>query len=201
MAIPAPDDTALPERYRAARFTTFDDVMPTDWLGKMGVWLHSQRGLFRRGGDEGGLGRFGYELVDVDTEYQPVADLRSEILKRVDEAVKRVGVPDFAITLVETHATLYHHGGRYTWHNDSEASSTRRLSFALYIHSEPAMFSGGELEFLDGATVKAKHNRLVFFDPDQQHRVRPVECWSAEFLHGRWAISGWIHGEPQEPTT
>jgi hypothetical protein len=192
------DDAKIPERYRSAKFTTFDDVMPIEWLGEAGVWLHSQKGLFHRAGDVEGCDRFGYELLDIGEIYKPIAELTAEIAKRIGEAVEKVGIPDFDLELVECHATLYHHGGRFTWHRDAEPPSTRRLAFAFYLRTEPSMYSGGELEFLDGTMVEPKVNRLVVFDPDQQHRVRPVECWSADFLHGRWAIVGWLHGKPAE---
>lgn len=188
----------LPERYRDAMFTTFENVMPTEWLGDAGQWLHSQRGHFLRGGDDG-RGRYNWELINADEQYGPLSDLKKAITDKLDEAVKQVGIEDFDLEYIETHATLYHHGSHFIWHTDREGyngepATTRRLSFCFYLHSEPRMFSGGELEFLDGTKIDSKHNRLVFFEPKQQHRVRRVECWSAEFLHGRWAIFGWVHG-------
>jgi Rps23 Pro-64 3,4-dihydroxylase Tpa1-like proline 4-hydroxylase len=198
MAIQDPDDTKahrLPERLRVARYKVFDEVMPTEWLGQAGMWLHANRGLFRRGGDEDGLSRFGYELANLDAMYKPVAELRKEIIARLDEAIESLGLEDFELDHIETHATLYHHGGTFMWHKDVESETTRRLAFAFYLSAVPKMFSGGELEFLDGASVEPETNRLVVYPADQQHRVRPVECWSAEFLHGRWAIVGWLHSE------
>lgn len=195
---------ALPERYRAARFTMFDNVMPAEWAGATGEWLHSQRGLFSRGGDDG-RGRFNWELLDVDELYVPITSLKAAITTRISEAVKNVGVADFDLEYIECHATLYHHGSHFIWHTDHEGYNgdlavTRRLAWCLYLHSSPKMFRGGELEFLDGTTVEPKNNRLVFFDPYQQHRIRRVECWSADFLHGRWALFGWIHGQPAGST-
>jgi len=189
----------LPERYRAAQFATFESVMSKEWLVVTGQWLHSQRGLFTRAGDDG-RGQFNYELREVDDIHAPFADLRAALTARLTEAVKRVGVSDFDLDHIECHASLYHHGSHYAWHSDkSEGGDTRRLAYALYMHTDPRMFAGGELEFLDGTTVDASHNRLVVFEPGQQHRVRRVECWSADFLHGRWAVFGWIHGRPENP--
>lgn len=192
---------ALPERYRAAQFTTFEDFMPPEWLATASEWLYSQRGYFRRGGDEDGRRRFNYEFLGVDEFYPPIAELKTALVDRLSEAVEKVGVPDFDLEFIECHAALYHHGSHYGWHTDrgkrnGEPVETRRLSYGLYMHTDPRMFSGGELEFLDGTMVDAAHNRLVLFDPRQQHRVRRVECWSSEFLHGRWAFFGWIHGQP-----
>jgi len=193
VAIPEPDETKLPERYRSAQFATYEGIMSNEWLAAAGEWLHSQRGYFCRGGDDG-QGRFNYELLDVDDIYPPLAELKTKVVKLLDEAVKKVGIQDFDLGRIECHATLYHHGSHFAWHTDTATDKTRRLAFCLYLHADPKMFSGGELEFLDGTMVEAEHNRLVVYAPDQQHRTRRVECWSSEFLHGRWAISGWIHG-------
>ncbi len=195
---PKTENPTLPERYREPKFTTFDNVMPIDWLAETGRWLHSQRGHFLRGGDDG-RGRYNWELLNVDDLYSPIGNLKKMITAKLDDAVSQVGVEDFDLEYIECHATLYHHGSHFAWHSDrdgynGEPATTRRLSYCMYMHSEPRMFSGGELEFLDGTKIDSKHNRMLFFDPRQQHRVRRVECWSADFLHGRWAIFGWVHG-------
>lgn len=194
----ASEDDNLPERYRESKFTIFEDAMPKEWMAEMGKWLHSQRCYFNRNNENGKL-RYNYGLSDIDELHQPTADLKKAIVAKLDEAIKEVGIPDFDLEHIECHATLYHHGSHFVWHTDhngydGEPALTRRLSYCLYLHSNPKMFSGGELEFTDGTMVEPKHNSLVVFEPRQQHRVRRVECWSADFLHGRWAISGWIHG-------
>lgn len=194
------DSPALPERYRAARFTTFENVMPAEWAGATGEWLYSQRLLFTRGGDAG-HGRFNFELTEADDLYAPIAQLKAAITARISDAVAKVGTADFDLEYIECHATLYHHGSHFIWHTDHEGYNgelavTRRLAYCYYLHSSPKMFRGGELEFLDGTMVEPANNRLVMFDPYQQHRIRRVECWSADFLHGRWALFGWIHGQP-----
>jgi len=191
--------STLPPRYRAALYKTFDDVMPADWLADAGAWLHNQREHFVRGGDIEGAGRFNYELATVDELYKPLGEMRAKLLGFLDEALPVLEVPEFPLEYVETHATLYHHGSHFTWHTDApgydgEPVFTRRVAFCLYMHSTPRMFSGGELEFLDGTAVDAVNNRVVLFHPLQQHRIRRVDCWSADFLHGRWAFFGWIHG-------
>lgn len=188
----------LPERYREPKFTTFEDVMPKEWLVATGEWLHSHRGYFKRG-DTAGADRFNFELIKIDEVYEPIVNLRKAIVNLLDQGVEQVGIPDFDLEFIEFHATLYHHGSHFIWHTDREGyngqlATTRRLSFCYYMHTDPRMFNGGELEFLDGTLVESTNNRLVLFDPLQQHRVRRVECWSADFIHGRWAIFGWVHG-------
>lgn len=192
------ENHTLPERYRVPKFTIFDEVMPSEWLAEAGQWLHSQRGYFQRGGDDG-RGRYNYELLDVDEQYDPLAELKKALVVKLGDAIKQVGIEDFDLEGIDCHATLYHHGSHFVWHTDhedgaGEQATSRRLAYCFYLHTDPKMFSGGELEFLDGTMVEAKHNRLVVYDPRQQHRVRRVECWSADFLHGRWAVSGWLHG-------
>ena len=193
------ENSPLPERYRDPKYTIFENLMPTDWLADVGQWLHSQRGQFLRGGDDG-RGRYNWELLNVDELYDQISYLKQAITDKIDDAVKQVGIEDFDLEYIECHATLYHHGSHFVWHTDREGyngqpATTRRLSYCLYMHSEPRMFSGGELEFINGTQIDSKHNRIIFFEPRQQHRVRRVECWSADFLHGRWAIFGLVHGQ------
>tara|TARA_R110000782_G_scaffold143813_2_gene236617 strand:- start:374 stop:997 length:624 start_codon:yes stop_codon:yes gene_type:complete len=187
----------LPERYREPKFTVFEDVMSKEWMADLGKWLHSQRHYFGRSHKDGGI-KHSYELPNVDELHQPTADLKKAITEKLDEAIKGVGIPDFSLGHIDCHASLYHHGSHFSWHTDGhdydgEPVETRRLSYALYLHASPKMFSGGELEFTDGTMLEPGHNRLIVFDPRQKNRVRRVECWSADFLHGRWAIFGWIH--------
>ena len=199
------DEHSVPERYRAPKFTTFDDAMSTDWAAELGGWLYDRRGDFHRGGDDYGAERFNHELLEVDEVCDLVLPLKQKITALVPDAADAVGIPDFDVEHIECHATLYHHGSHFTWHTDRDGMdgkpvTTRRLSYCYYMHSLPRMFQGGELEFHDGTTVESLANRLVMFSPYQQHRVRRVECWSSEFLHGRWAVFGWIHGQPPGST-
>jgi len=196
-------DPELPARYREARLAVFDDATEPGYLGEVGKWLQGQRAQFSRGGDPAGAERFNYELTGVDELWRGFGQARERVVDLLPEAIEKVGIPDFDLEFLEMHATLYHHGGHFMWHTDRNGYdglpvATRRLSWCLYMHSDPRMFTGGELEFVDGTIVESAHNRLVFFDPLQQHRVRAVECYSADFIHGRWALFGWLHGQPPE---
>lgn len=191
----------IPERYREPKLIAFENVMPKEWMADLGKWLHSQRPYFKRSREDGQI-KHNYELADVDELHQPASDLKKVIAEKLSEAIEKVGISDFDLEHIECHATLYHHGSHFSWHksdfdSNNEPMETRRLSYALYLHANPKMFSGGELEFADGTMVEPDHNKLVVFDPRQRHRVRRVECWSADFLHGRWAIFGWIHSKPK----
>lgn len=188
----------LPERYRHALYHTVDDAMPSEWIADLSDWLYHNRMGFQRGGDVKGANRFNYEFTDVDEECDLISEFRSALLEHMPEALKPCEVDEFAVNAIECHATLYHHKSHFCWHNDDlgqdgEPVATRRIGFAYYIHSVPKLFSGGQLEFIDGTRIEPDANRLVFFNPHQQHRVTPVECWSKDALDGRWALCGWVH--------
>ncbi len=191
----------VPGRYRQALMHVVDDAVSHEFSGKMGAWFHENRRHFIRGGDEQGLARYNYELTDVEKVCPHLDEFHAMMVERFPEALDACKVPDFDLRYIEVHATLYHHGSFFTWHDDApghdgELVATRRMTFCCYLHTEPKMFSGGELEFLDGTRIEPANRRLAFFHPMQQHQVRAVECYSREPLHGRWALMGWVHGDP-----
>ena len=100
---------------------------------------------------------------------------------------------------------MYHHGCWFGWHDDQHRDrgvdeQTRALTFNYYNHGTPRMFNGGRLQYLDGTTIDPDNNTLVLANPYQPHRVTQVECWSREFLHGRFCMTGWLHAaEPFRP--
>lgn len=198
----APNQPVVPNRFRSPLLHIVDGAMPDEWVSAFGRWLFQNRERFVRGGDEAGVQRVNWELADVDTH---CPDLLAPFKRRLIDAhlgaLEPCKVPEFDLRYVEIVATLYHHGMHFVWHDDApgydgELVPSRRLTFTYYLHTEPKMFSGGELEFLDGTAIEPRNNRLVLFHPVQQHRVRRVECWSGHVLHGRWALSGWLHGDP-----
>jgi len=203
-----PKPPCVPNRFREPLFHTVDSAMPEDWLAAAGQWLFSKRDKFTRGGDDQGLVRFNYEWCDLDKNPDAtdlLAPLKKKIIAQIgDKAVlDKLAVPEFDLRYLEMHATMHHHGSHFTWHDDApgydqEIVPSRRVTFCYYMHSDPKMFEGGELEFLDGTQVAPQNNRLVLFHPVQQHKVNKVNCWSSHFLHGRWCIMGWIHGDPPE---
>jgi len=197
----------VPNRFREALIHQTDEALTDDDSAALGQWLFDHRDRLQRGGDEHGEGRFNYEILSIE-KHAPdlLRPLRRRLLELVadGDVLDQVCVPAFDVRFLEMHATLYHHGSHFGWHDDAPGPDghtpvlTRRISFCYYMHSTPKMFSGGELEFMDGTSTKPENNRLVMFHPLQQHRVLPVECWSAHVLHGRWAITGWLHGDPPE---
>jgi len=197
---PAP--ALLPGRFRKAMVHTVDDLMPGAWMQSLGAWLAVHRERFERGGDANGARRFNWELLRFDEHAADLAaQLRARLVEAYPAALAACCVPEFDLQSVEQTATLYHHGSHFDWHDDGPGydgtfAPTRRMAFAYYLHTPAKMFTGGELEFMDGTAVEPRCNRVAFFHPLQQHRVRLVECWSADPLHGRWAVMGWLHGDP-----
>lgn len=197
------DTVTAAARYRRALAHVVDGVLGDDFGRKLSQWIKPNLHLLKRGGDPEGLSRFNYELTTLDDYYDGLAPFNAALAAHEDDALEPCGVEPFDARGVECHLTLYHHGAHFAWHDDfpdydGEFAPTRRLTFCYYMHTSPKMFEGGELEFLDGTVVEPKNDRLVFFHPLQQHRVRRVECWSAEAMHGRWALMGWLHGDPPD---
>tara|TARA_R110000782_G_scaffold253743_1_gene341928 strand:- start:9951 stop:10649 length:699 start_codon:yes stop_codon:yes gene_type:complete len=202
-----PRPAFVPNRFREAIYHEIDDAMPLAYTRELGKWLYANRDKLVRGGDDRGASRFNHEITtlerDLPTElYVPFRKMLIEKALAAD-VLDKLATPDFDLRYIETHATLYHHGSHFEWHDDApgydqEIVPTRRVTFCYYLHSDPKMFEGGELEFLDGTLITPSNNKLTLFHPVQQHRVRRVDCWSAKLLHGRWALMGWIHGDPPE---
>lgn len=197
----------VPNRFREPIYHVENDLLEAEAVGKIGRWLYENRDKLARGGDEHGAQRFNFEIIDVDTVMptELLAPFRKALIAKATdpEILAKLCVPEFDVRYLETHATLYHHGSHFVWHDDApgyggQLMPTRRVTFCYYMHAEPQRFSGGELEFLDGTAIAPLNNRLVLFHPIQQHRVKRVECWSAHILDGRWALMGWVHGDAPE---
>lgn len=196
-----PLEAIVPSRFHVALTHIVPEAITKPDAAALGSWLHEHRDKLDLMHNESACR---WELSFLDGYAADLAGMvRKAVLENLIAAQEACEVPAFDVTHIETHATCYHHGGMFDWHSDSvdykgEVAATRRLSFCLYLHSLPRMFEGGELEFMDGTTVAPEHRRLVLFHPVQQHRVRRVDCRSAAAIHGRWAITGWIHGDPPD---
>ncbi len=194
-----PDTT--PDRFRAPLLHIIEDAMPHAFAADAGRWLYEHRDQMARCGDDDGVAEFMWALRNIDaTAPEVFAPLRKRVLDALPTAIGPCKVPPFEPSSFDMASTLFHHGGHANWHRScgtyESVSPTIAIGFVYFLHSDPKMFSGGDLEFLDGTAVEPKHNRLVFFAPDQIIRVRPVECWSAHVIHGRWALVGILHRAP-----
>lgn len=195
----------VPGRFRSPLMHVVDDALPANVATDLGAALYNRRqNLTLLGDDDSEFGWHDPAFADAHPDI--AATVTRRIVAALDAACAACAVPAFDLQRVELSAVLRHHGGRDAWHDDvgsdyadrAALHLTRRLSVALFLSTEPVMFRGGAVEFANGTTIEPKHNRLAFWHPAQQHRVQPVECWSAHVLHGRWTIQGFVHGAPPD---
>lgn len=190
-----PADAIVPGRLRKPLALAIEHALPEPWTADVGRWLFEHRD--RLVADAQPPWRIAYDLIDFDAACPDLAaTLRRVILDRLPEGLEACGVAEFDLTGVQMHASLHHHGGLCAWFDAlrGDADHRRRISFEVLLETDPRMFSGGEIEFLDGTTIVPRNGLLVFTHPIQTQRVRKVECWSSHPLHGRWSIWGWLLG-------
>jgi Rps23 Pro-64 3,4-dihydroxylase Tpa1-like proline 4-hydroxylase len=119
----------------------------------------------------------------------------------------RLGVPAFEITQVELQLTSSGPGEFFRPHTDNDNGPVRgrAITFVLFCHREPQVFSGGQLRvygrdpgtgdnLMEEATVVTpSQNRMVLFPSDRLHEVTPVGCASRDILDTRLTLNGWLH--------
>jgi Rps23 Pro-64 3,4-dihydroxylase Tpa1-like proline 4-hydroxylase len=199
--------TDVPYHVRPSRYHVQDDLMPKEWLNMATAEFSRHRDALTWDHGDGYGDRACWIVRDAREQYpQLCAALIQTLYQAIPDAVKACGIPEFQPTGIEVCQTLYHHGGYFKWHDDMNDHGgnfriDRRLTFIYYLNRMPKLFSGGDLEFMDGCTIEVQNNRLLMFEPMQVHRVQPVECWSADPLDGRWTITGWIHGDAPKAYT
>jgi len=192
----------VPNRFREPIYHVIDDAVDGRVAEELGQWLYFNRDKLNRVGDDAGEYLFAFEMPSKALDDAPgLSDVRKRLagIATDKDVLTKLCVPEFDPSVAEIAADLVHHRGHRAWTHDAvtldgEVAATRRIAFALHLHSDPRMFTGGDIEFGDGTTVEHKANRLVLWHPCQTYRVRRVECWSAHVLDGRWSVFGWIHG-------
>lgn len=189
----------VPGRLRKPLALAIENAMGDPWTADVGRWLFEHRASMVV--DARSPWRAAYDLIDFGAASPDLAaPLRAAVLDRLDEGLEACGIAEFDLVGFDVHASLFHHGGICAWsdgiHGDDECQ--RRIGFELMLQQDPKMFSGGELEFLDGSTIEPRNGLLVFTNPVQTKRVREVECWSMHPIHGRWSIWGWLLGPAPE---
>lgn len=191
MAAPA----TLPERFRTSRtFAAKLGGLSDEWLGEMGRWLHLHRAAMSpmAGGEEGAEQAFyGLRLDDI---CPMLPKLRAAIAAVAPQVVEAMGAPGDWQVGDRIDAVLHHNGHATPWWQVEAGSPW--ISWEIVLHSDPKMWTGGELTFSDGKTVEPQHGHAVFFDPTIRHKVGRVECWSAMAIHGRWSLCGHILNRP-----
>lgn len=139
-------------------------------------------------------------LGDLASEFKLAVEARSAHL------FHELGIPAFAIALVELELAAHRHGGYFRTHIDTfyggnrEGSESDRIcSLVYYCHAEPRPFSGGELAVypldLKGPELLAPvGNRLVAFPSFTWHEVKPVACPPGNvFADARFSVNCWLH--------
>lgn len=137
----------------------------------------------------------------------PLGDqFKKALMEHLEPALKRLNHPGFPMGRVEMQITASGNGDYFRLHADSDAKSTREISFIYYFHREPRRFSGGELRLyqsrlLDGRLIPADHpqtlsprqDMLLLFPSANDHEVLPVRVPSEAFADSRFTVNGWIH--------
>jgi Rps23 Pro-64 3,4-dihydroxylase Tpa1-like proline 4-hydroxylase len=191
----------LPQRYRKALLHTTRAALPLTTANELGAWLEVQRQRMERVDPND---PWGWWLPTLDDQLPAVASvIRSTVMQHLDAACAACVVSPFDLQRIDLWGALHHHGDHEPWHDDAmldatQVATTRRISWAITLHSDPRMFDGGDLEFADGTKIPAAHNQLVMWHPVQQHRIAAVECYTSRALHGRWSVRGYVHGVAPE---
>jgi Rps23 Pro-64 3,4-dihydroxylase Tpa1-like proline 4-hydroxylase len=130
--------------------------------------------------------------------------VEQRLMSVLDYVRASTGVTAFPVQHIEMQVTASNDGDYFRPHLDNAHTqvSTRRLTFVLFFHREPARFSGGRLRFYaqrDGrpgrqiAEVVPRQNQVVFFAPHLYHEIETVSCPSGQFLDSRFTLNGWYH--------
>lgn len=131
---------------------------------------------------------------------------RKALLEHLEPALKKLNHPAFPVGRIEMQITASGNGDYFRLHADSDAKSTREVSFVYYFHREPRRFSGGELRLyqskvVDGKLIPADHpqtlsprqDMLLLFPSTNDHEVLPVRVPTGAFADSRFTVNGWIH--------
>lgn len=101
-------------------------------------------------------------------------------------AIELFGLVD--ADLREISALHYQVGHHQRWHLDENLGRTMKWASATLYLSDPATYTGGELELGDHTEFRPEQCKVMLLRGDVPHRVRAVE--SGE----RWAISSFVAG-------
>lgn len=178
--------TQIPDRFRPAQFVTLDDFLPAGLGEKLGRHLFEHRDRLTAVSQPDSVFYWLTSSSLDDQVPEMAAEIASLIVRAAADACAKLEVAPPEAKPVLLWPCLFHHDNKRPWMKDTGEN----LAFSLMLHAEPKRFSGGELEFVDGTVVEPKNNRLVFVRGEQCTRVRPIECWSAHVLHGRWSLEG-----------
>ena len=98
---------------------------------------------------------------------------------RLPQVVAALGVAEFDVGGMEVQLTSHNDGEYYHWHTDNSTPQTasRVVSFVYYLHSEPKLYTGGDLVVYgpgdDRTIIEPRNDSLIFFAASQRHEVTP----------------------------
>jgi Rps23 Pro-64 3,4-dihydroxylase Tpa1-like proline 4-hydroxylase len=144
-------------------------------------------------------------LINKDIDhFKPI--LLKKISKNIPNLVEALKIPTFELGEIEIELAAHGNGAFFAQHIDTivhkKETSPRAISAVYYLHSQPKMFTGGQLRlhpmpFLKGddqpIDIEPDHNTLVAFPSWAPHEVLPVICPDNDFKNWRFAINCWIH--------
>ena len=190
-AVRTPQEPPLvPGRLRRPLVHVVPEAMPGAWCAELSRWLFEHRMEMVTMQDER---RVAHDLQIGDKAPALMAQLRATLLAQLPAAIEACAVSDFDLTGTRLIASLMHRHCFADWvagATDGDA----RICFELTMHTDPPMFSGGEVEFLNGDTIAPANAQMLWLHPLQPFRIREVECWSNHALDGRWSIWGALCG-------
>lgn len=131
---------------------------------------------------------------------------KDAITERLDTICEAIGVASFTPSSLELSLVASRDGAFYVPHidlitgkNHRQVDGDRVVSCVLYLHRQPAGFSGGELDLMmigsdaPGTKIAPTHNRLVAFSSFAPHAVRKVEVPGDSWENARFSVNCWIN--------
>jgi Rps23 Pro-64 3,4-dihydroxylase Tpa1-like proline 4-hydroxylase len=123
--------------------------------------------------------------------------MEQAVRRRLPEVLSHLKVDAFDIEGLEIQLTSHNDGEYYKWHTDNSSPDTanRIITFVYYFHSLPKAFSGGELVIYHrdkSYVIEPANDSIVFFHSGRRHEVKPVDCPTKLFEHGRFTLNGWV---------
>ena len=134
------------------------------------------------------------------------AEVRAKVADLLPVMFERLGIKPFIPSKIEVELVAHGDDAFFLRHIDTLTHRDGRhriISAVYYFHTLPKAFSGGVLRLHSLAAsgekgtfvdIEPDYDKLVFFPSFFPHEVLPVKCASGEFLHSRFAINFWVHG-------
>ena len=122
-----------------------------------------------------------------------------EILDYLDELNLNYSFPkehyrDFILqTIDETHSQAPNHNKFHRHENE--------WTYVMYLNDN---YDGGEIEFTNGTIIKPKTGDVIYFSPEEGHRVKPPYNFTEQYftlngnsilMNKRWSLVGFMNSD------